>query len=393
MGKKVKSTELDNQIKLGGETVKGVNSLYEALQKKFSIDKKQAVALEPYVGRATGYMPSEGVSYSFNPPISNPDSFVLPSYEPVNEGKYAIVDAVQRANNTYAPAGGFKTVMDAKRANASWRDNEVYAKQIYDTLGKESKGIGKAYENMVQPYNKFMSNSQNKLNIPVVTVKRNDDFGGAYSPTDRTIELITPIPYEKTSTIPDYVKMNTETLTHELTHGVQDKINNKYLRVKEKEGMYYSLPEEVHARAATLNQEYMKRTGKPLSDEKDIDEYIDKFLKYRDENRSGMLSYGQQMQAVGEPVGNWRMDESFGKGDSYNPDKGGLTFRDNFNMMDLWDSAEPLIGKQIKSDKYGKPNIEDMKKYLKALLMTTAKNEQQVPNQPNSPFTHGMDIS
>ena len=43
--------------------------------------------------------------------------------------------------------------------------------------------------------------------------------------------------------------------------------------------------------------------------------------------------------------------------------------------------------------KDGKVDKAKAAKYLKALIMTTAKNNEQIPQQPNGVFNNGFNIS
>lgn len=391
MGKKVQTQKSKKQFKLGEEIIDGTDTLYGALQKKFGIDKDQAQNIQPWVSNSSVHIPGQIPYSKFRQPIDNPDVFFKPTTDEPKDISYAVVDAVKRANDIYAPVGGFDAVMAAKRKDKSWQANEKYAKDIYSTAGKTTNSAIKPYSQLVEPYNKFMSNKKNKLNIPVIHKNANDSSVGEYDPDAKVISISKNIPYSKYEEFPQGLGYSTDTLTHELTHGVQGKVSPKsYKRYGETDN-YYSEPIEMHARAAALNQEYMKRTGKPLTSDKVIDEYLDSWLANREAIAKLRKAYIDTYKQAEVPPRNYRLDDRMNQSKEYQALSNGIPYSEYSSLEDMLNSALPNLDKFIKAPK-GQRQPE-IKKYLKALIMTTAENNQQIQQQPNGVFDNGFNIS
>ena len=391
MGKKVQQQKPKKQFKLGDEIIDGTDTLYGALQKKFDIDKDQAQYIQPWVSNSSVHTPGQIPHAKFRQPVANPDVFFKPTTEEPKDISYAVVDAVKRANDIYAPVGGFDAVMAAKRKDKSWAGNEKYAKEIYSAAGKTTKSPIKPYSELVEPYNKFMSNEKNKLNIPIIRTNANDSYLGQYSPDDKVISVSKQIPYSKYEEFPQGLSYSTDTLTHELAHGVQEKVSPKSDKRYGETDNYYSEPIEMHARASALNQEYMKRTGKPLTDDKSIDEYLDSWLANREEITKLRKAYVDTYKQAEVPIRYYRMDDRMNQSKEYQALSNGIPYSEYSALEEMLQSALPNLDKFIKEPK-GKRQPE-IKKYLKALIMTTAQNNEQIPQQPNGVFDNGFNIS
>lgn len=391
MSKKVQNSKSKKQFKLGDEIIDGTDTLYGALQKKFGIDKDQAQYIQPFVSNSSVHLPGQIPYSKFRQPVDNPDIFFKPTIEEPKDISYAVVDAVKRANDIYAPVGGFDAVMAAKRKDKSWKENEKYAKDIYSAAGKTTNSAIKPYTELVEPYNKFMSNKKNRLNIPVIHKNANDSSVGEYSPDDKVVSISKNLPYSKYEEFPQGLGYSTDTLTHELTHGVQEKVSPKSDKRYGETDNYYSEPIEMHARASALNQEYMKRTGKPLTNDKMIDEYLDSWLANREAITKLRKAYVDTYKQAEVPPRNYRMDDRMNQSKEYQALSNGIPYSEYSSLEDMLNSALPNLDKFIKAPK-GQRQPE-IKKYLKALIMTTAKNNEQIPQQPNGVFDNGFNIS
>lgn len=267
-----------------------------------------------------------------------------------NKPRYTVLNPTEYINNTYAAEGGFKNVMDSKRSSPNFNMYDELAKKTYNNSEKFTKQSFDYSD--VQDYNNRMSSKTPTDNILLYT-KAGNSFAGGYYPESKFIQVS-----------PD---SSSHTIQHEITHSAQGipdysgifggikkayddwRGDNDYIKEFNagKPQKYRTSPMELHANVAgTLRA--LRENGVKLDTEEAVDRYVKDFIK-RSDNRE--LSSDEELS---------------------------LKFSIGHNEA---------IQKMIKEDKVPVADI------IKALLMTTAKNEQQIPNQPNSPFTHGMNIS
>jgi hypothetical protein len=148
---------------------------------------------------------------------------------------------------------------------------------------------------------------------------------------------------------------------------------------------------EIHARAAALNQEYMKRTGRPLTSEKEIDNYLDSWLANREKINELQKAYINTYKQADVPLRYYRFDDRMDQSKEYQGLSNGIPYAEYSGLEGMLRSAAPNLEKFIKAPK-GQRQPE-IKKYLKALIMTTAENRQQAPQQYNGVIDNGIDIS
>lgn len=400
MGKKVQQQKPKKQFKLGDEIIDGTDTLYGALQKKFGIDKTQAVGLQPYVSMSSNYTPGQIPYSGFNKPVGNPDVFLKPvesESQYIKPGSYAVIDAVKRANDIYAPVGGFKAVMDAKRANPNFGEYDKLAKEYYNTSANTAGSIEtKPYENTVKKYNDFMSNKKSSYNIPIVNEKISDDYAGVYDPVSKKVGIVQP-PILKRKDSGDSLYYPTGVIGHELTHSLQDKLNKKSYKLKDTSeevysNIYNSIPEEIHARATQLNQDYSNRTKGKLADEATLDAYVSKYINNYDRLNAIREGYIQMLEDSNVDPWHSRLAPLMEQNEEYKQLMGDTPYMEYRVMNDMMTGTENN-GNRLIMSKDGKVDKAKAAKYLKALIMTTAKNNEQIPQQPNGVFDNGFNIS
>lgn len=300
--------------------------------------------------------------YDNKPETRDMDGNFIDEHEPVtvsnlpyipgntDNSNYSIINPTGYINNTYAKDGGFKAVMDLKRQSTNFPTYDNLAKNVYNNSEKFTKQHFDYSD--VQDYNNRMSEKAPTNNILVYTKDRNNS-AGAYYPQQKFMQIS---PGDSSHTV-----------QHEMTHAAQNmpdysgffggikeiydglRGDRDYMREFQngKPEKYRTSPMELHANiAGTLRA--LREKGIKLDTDESVDKYVKDFIKRSDNNE---LSDDEEIS----------LKAAIGRNSA--------------------------IQKMIKEDKVPVADI------IKALLMTTAKNEQQVPNQPNSPFTHGMDIS
>ena len=85
------------------------------------------------------------------------------------------------------------------------------------------------------------------------------------------------------------------------------------------------------------------------------------------------------------------MDDRMNQSKEYQALSNGIPYSEYSALEEMLQSALPNLDKFIKEPK-GKRQPE-IKKYLKALIMTTAQNNEQIPQQHNGVFDNGFNIS
>ena len=283
----------------------------------------------------------------------------------------ALIRPTQDINSIYADDGGFKAVMDARQSSPDYPYYDKIAKAIYDNSAKHA-GQSWDYDD-VKKYNKKMSDNQYDRNVLVRHEKADSDLGGYYDPSNDSIavryggmgnknyaarhEIIHSVQRDSDkrgmnalTTIPEYIRGEYD-YNLEANQGKLDK--------------YYTSPTELHANIAGT-QQAIRSTGIPLKTEEDIDKYLDLVIGKNGTRRPQI----KLIDGNGNYIDNSKDDDSMYK-------------------------ATDALFQSIENNNIIKQGLSKgipLRTILKSLLMTTAKNEQQ-PNQPNSPFTHGMDIS
>ena len=396
MGKKVQTQKSKKQFKLGEEIIDGTDTLAGALQKKFQIDKTQAQGLEPYVSMYSHHIPGQIPYSNFNKPVGNPDVFLKPvqsEEQYIKPGSYAVVDAVQRANDIYAPVGGFKAVMDTKRNNPNFGEYDKLAKEYYNTSSTMS-GMSdtQPYKNTVQPYNRFMSDSKSKHNIPIIYDKPHNEYGGVYIPEDKAIH-INPLKVVKGKEDNSSLYYPTGTIGHELTHSVQGKINSNSTKAKGATAdSYLARPIEIHARAAQLNQDYANRTKGVLADESNLNKYVNSYIDNLNELEAMQEGYTELLEKANITPTRQAIGKLMEQRPEYKRAMGDVPYSEWRNMYDMLQGTSDSRNELI-LDKEGYIDGAKAAKYLKALIMTTAENNQQIQQQPNGVFDNGFNIS
>lgn len=345
-----------------GEEYSSKNSLANAIRKKYNLDQ-EAVDRTIDVMTLPNNTDTDGTVLYRMP--------VFP-HQLSKDSAVAIIKPVHDINNIYADDGGFKSVMSARQSSPNYPYYDKMAKAIYDNSAKYA-GQSWNYDD-VKKYNKKMNDNQQDRNILIRHEKQNNGLGGYYDPNNDSIAI-------------RYGNMDNKNYVarHEITHSVQrdgDKrgINvlttiPEYMRgeydynLEANQGKldkYNTSPTELHANIAGI-QQAIRSTGIPLKTENDIDKYLDLVMN-KDGTRRPQIKL---IDTNGKYIDNSNDDKSMFK-------------------------ATDALFQSVKNNNIIKQGLSrgiPLRTILKSLLMTTAKNEQQVPNQPNSPFTHGMDIS
>ena len=401
MSKKVQNSKSKKQFKLGDEIIEGTDTLLGAIGKKFNISNNQAQAIMPLVSKWSNYTPGEMPRAPFNAPVADVNEFVDPDGYKYPGSAYAIVDPVQRANNIYARHGGFAGVMKDKQLNPNFSTYESDAKTYYNNAGQVSDIDRKdPYGKIVKPYNNFMGNNKKSFNVPILSVK--SEFGGYYDPNSDVIG-ITPVQKVDVPMWQGADKPHpTGVIGHELTHRVQQKVagDSKYGKKADigngndnlSSKYYLSEPREVHARATMLNQEYADRTGKVFANENELDNYVSSFVNNIDKFEDMQSGYRDLLEKSNVKPTRERVGALMEQRDDYRKMFGSIPYRELGFMYGMLSESDDDWSKLVR-DKNGEIDKAKAAKYLKALLMTTAKNNEQIPQQPNGVFNNGFNIS
>ena len=93
-------------------------------------------------------------------------------------------------------------------------------------------------------------------------------------------------------------------------------------------------------------------------------------------------------------VGPWhsRLAPLMEQNEEYKQLMGDTPYMEYRIMNDMMTGTENN-GNRLIMSKDGKVDKAKAAKYLKALIMTTAKNNEQIPQQPNGVFNNGFNIS
>ena len=345
-----------------GEQYYSKGSLADAIRRKYNLDQDAVDKTIKVIELPNNVNHNGRISYPMP---------VFP-HQLSKDSTVALIRPTQDINNIYADDGGFKAVMDTRQSSPNYPYYDKIAKAIYDNSAKYA-GQSWNYDN-VKNYNNKMSANVPDRNILIRKEKSDSDLGGYYDSTNDSIAI-------------RYGGMdnNNYAARHEITHSTQrdgDKRGIKILETipeyirgeydynleatKGKFDKYYTSPTELHANIAGI-QQAIRSTGIPLKTESDIDKYLNLVMDEKGNRRPQI----KEIDSNGKYIDNSNDDKSMYKATD-------ALFRsvDNNNII-----------------KQGLSRGIPLRTILKSLLMTTAKNEQQVPNQPNSPFTHGMDIS
>lgn len=399
MGKKVQKK--NKQFDLGGDIIDGTDTLVGAIAKKLNIAPNQAQGIMPLVSKWSNHIPGEIPRAPFNAPVANANEFVDPNGYKYPGSAYAVVDPVSRTNDIYARHGGFDGVMDAKRSNPNFSGYDVAAKEYYSNAGSVSDIDKKdPYGRIVKPYNKFMSNEKNSLNTPIVSVK--SEFGGYFDPEHNIIGVAPVARVDVPKWEGAQKPYPTGVIGHELTHRVQDKVAGDTTFGKKadmgngKDNLsskyYLSEPREIHARATMLNQEYADRTGKVFADERELDNYVSSFVNNIDAFEDMQGGYRDLLEKSNVRPTRERVGALMEQRDDYRKMFGNIPYRELGFMHGMLSESDDDWSKLVR-DKDGSIDKAKAAKYLKALLMTTAENKQQAPQQYNGAIDNGIDIS
>jgi len=340
-----------------GKEYSSKRSLMNALRERYGIDEGAAI---------------EAIDASN--PTPNSDSYSVPNFSRVLSERtpVAMIRPTQDIGNVYASDGGYGAVMKAREESPNFPRYDKMAKAIYDNSAKYA---GQAWtSDNVKDYNNRMSVNEPDRNIVVRKVAMDGDVGGYYDPSTDSITV-------------KYGKMNNNNYAarHEIVHSAQGRgdirgINilktiPKYMRgeydfiieaSKGKLDKYNTSSTELHANIAGI-QQAIRSTGVPLKTEKDIDNYLNLVI-----------------QDDGAPRPQIKEIDADGK------------YKDNSNDDDSMYSATEALLAIPKNNQIIQQGIKKgipVKEILKALLMTTAKNEQAPAYQQNSAIDNGIDIS
>ena len=169
---------------------------------------------------------------------------------------------------------------------------------------------------------------------------------------------------------------------HEGIHAIQDDNNDlmDYSGGKD----YYSQPIELHARAATINQLYTIANNSALDNTDKIDTLLQniesvKNLQVDKSDTQGVLTYKDYLAKSRHRVSS--NDEYKKKLGTIHPDILKL-YNEMYNSQ--------AVQKYIK-DNPNNPNAG--RDAIKALIMTTAKNENSIKQQNNSAIDMGWEVS
>ena len=338
------------------------NTIARAMVDRYSIDARAANEILDMTVRN-----KNGTTKKDNEPMSHYP--VLYGYEGNTDNKIALMQPTQNINNIYKDDGGFQAVMDSKRQSPNFPRYEKIARAIYDNSAKYA-GQPWNYDSLVK-YNDTMSKNEEDRVVPILNGGQLSGTiaAGTYNPRNDSVNI-------DRGGIDD----RSGTLRHEIVHSAQglpryadsatgnmelyrDIRRGEYNYLDElhqgKPDKYSTSPTELHANVAGALQA-LRAKGVKLNTEKDIDEYINKILPTDEYLSSKPITYDND--------GNRVVDKE----------------------TDMLLNA--LSRNKIIYQGMQKKNISP-KLILKALIMTTAKNEQQVPNQQNSAIDNGIDIS
>lgn len=255
------------------------------------------------------------------------------------------INTRQAVNDIYKPWGQVVNVMNAKRAQPDWKENEAIAKEIYNDTFDEFVSDASAnklpfktnymnynYDDVLE-YNKRLSDNLPNKHKTTITTNLNGNpllskiASGAFSPLANTIYLK-----------PD--RANVTTTLHETAHANQAPLSLILSGTNNSIGLipHSAMTPELHADAAAINQLAALQLRKPIISSKDADYILDNHV----------------VPFMGE-------------------------FKDS-----------PLIKKYVSRHKNDK---NAFRKAIRALILTTAKNDNQSPIQNNSLIDNGWEVS
>jgi hypothetical protein len=309
------------------------------------------------------------------------------------EKSFSIINIPEHINNTYGLMGGVKSVLDRKKALPSYTGYVADAAKFYNA-GSEVSGSDGSYMETVNKYNDFVADPKSSESVPVVYSMLNRPFAGAYLPEYSVIEIPNGPTIDENIVSNAAEHKNKGTLNHELIHRVQYKVNPGYNSPAENLGLehntYLSTPHELHARAATLNQLYAKNRGEAIDSDTKVNNLVDTYLKNKDFFIDINAEYRNKIDSNGNPINMVTRSAMIGNDPRYQEKMGDIRPAEAEIMYNI------LQGMYMKSEMINKGSKMDeakAAKYLKALLMTTAENKQQAPQQYNGAIDNGIDIS
>ena len=335
---------------------------------------------------------------------------------------YGIYNPIQRINEIYAPSGGTKQVMANKQSAPLYPEYERKASDIYSLGAVRQRLYPTHWNQTVKPYNTLIQDTTNPMSTALI-VTNNKEGGQSYPgyvkigarSLDKNIGNQGSVNDDK-----DYSVVN-----HEFTHQIQDVADPEHSRFYNEDNKrtgnpesyggvnnsdyynsagfentsYLMKPSEIHARAAAINQSYAQRNKTALDTPEKVDTYVNNIVNnyelykamkerevYGEGNRKGMrdsIEGDNYYSRNNTPENAMASDPEFIK-------KVGLPFREAqqaFELIEPWMITGDLVGADGKIDK------AKAAEWLKALIMTTAKNNKQIPQQPNGVFDNGFNIS
>ena len=415
-----------------------VNRRAESLLGKFDgIAPSAAQVIGTLAPKMITYNPDTGNAAPDNSAIKNASSSYPERRLADGEYSYDIVNPVKRINDIYKDDGGFTGVMASKMSkNPDYKANSDLAWNLYN-LGAARQRIYST-GNYPYDYNSEMEKGVG-FNIPVLTETRYDterdknrDYSGMYDSEDKLIRVVqrglnNPAVRNNTALGQD----DNTTINHELVHSVQDRNGGisrtlrRYVGEDWWEGgdenmpkslkpttyggvndddhyasggyenvAYLLSPWELQARAASVNQSFKQQTGKSLSAPEDIDKFVNSIVDNYDylEKIDETLGENQKANTSGstmEQQGRKHYLDQLNANDDFMK-KFGISAE---AIMSAYEILSPFAVTGDITNKDGKIDKAKAAKYLKALIMTTAKNNQQIPQQPNGVFDNGFNIS
>lgn len=335
---------------------------------------------------------------------------------------YGIYNPIQRINEIYAPSGGTKQVISNKQSAPLYPEYERKASDIYSLGAVRQRLYPTHWNQTVKPYNNLIQDTTNPMSTAVI-INKNTEGGEAHNgyvtigarSLDKNIGNQGSANDDK-----DYSVVN-----HEFTHEIQRKADHEAFRLYNDDftstgdprqyggnssANYYTgadygttgyllTPTEIHARAAAINQSYAQRNKSALDTPEKVDAYVNNIVNnydlykavkdrevYGEGDRKGMrdsISEKDYYSRNNKPENAMASDPEFIK-------KVGLPFREAqqaFELIEPWMITGDLVGQDGKIDK------AKAVEWLRALLMTTARNNKQIPQQPNGVFDNGFNIS
>jgi hypothetical protein len=362
-------------------------SLVRAVAKKYNIGELPALYIAANVG-----INEDNIDDKL--PVNSVEGFSDRTGDTRPRGPaFSIVDVPREINKGYSLIGGTSEVLKKKMNSPNYSTYRKDANDFYDT-GSTISESDSGFMGTVDRYNDFISDTKSEERVPVVYSGLNRPYTGAYHPQVSIVEIPVNPTIDKTL-VPnagDY--RNDGNTEHELVHRIQFRVNPDYKTSVDKKNVdrltYLSSPHEMHARAASLNQLYAKTHGEAIDTDDKVNALVDTFIKNRNIFEKLHDEYRGKKDANGNVPEQVTREAMIGNDPRYKEKMGSITPAEANIMYNI------LQGMYMKSEMINKGSaIDDAKaaKYLKALIMTTAKNEQAPAYQLNSAIDNGIDIS